>query len=910
MKNLIQNLHRRTPLTLKMLVITVVVGLIVWLVIEQFQTRRLRDIFQRQLAGRLSQQALEDRLSFNRYIKSHYHMVRLLVAQKNFSDYIEKQKWSPKDTIQVKYHRQPPPWFPPRAALQILTNPRYILLLDAQGRVREVYYGGQEDLLLPPSLRQPTPLLLAKSGGRSFLTDIDDNIYLVALEHYSDSQGKLQAMLMLSSPVDDEFLIDSLGSHSIPGHVVALLTSEEKPKILMSSNLVEMPVGMLVDTFGKNYLVTGEEFFDYGGVSDIYIKLASFIAIEEVEPVITSVILVQRRERAITASAFIMTFAVLMAWITGRIQRLTGRVVGFSQNALGVQPEELEKGDQLNVLERRFQRLTENVLNTREALKRETEERVLFEKNIEILQKERQLNLLHAVTEAVGVGVMTKNNGILHAVNKQMENFAQMCGGLSVFDIKDADSLELRVQDKDGNKRVFDISSPEIFKEEKFFLVHDVTLVKTHTEAIEYMALHDPLTGLPNRTLLQDRLQQATLAAQREYRQFALLIMDLNHFKEINDTLGHHVGDLVLKEIGQRLPHVLRKSDTVARWGGDEFAVLLSVADTERAKLTARKLLKVIEQPFVVEGNSVYTEASVGIALYPDHGEDATTLLQRADAAMYGSRQDQSGLSIYNPSGYQPIVHPLALLGELRHAIEHEELLLHYQPKISYKTGDVMGVEALVRWQHPQQGLLLPDEFIPLAENTGLIKPLTQWVLNTALRQCTEWRHKGIEINVSVNLSTRNLLDPQLPKEVAAMLKVWGVAPDKLGLEITESAMMTNPLRAMGILTHLNTIGVCLSIDDFGIGCSSLAYLKKLRVDEIKIDKTFIMDMTVNESDAVIVRSLINLAHNLGLKVIAEGVEHKEASNMLNTFGCDGAQGNYICPPLPPVELTRWISKV
>jgi diguanylate cyclase (GGDEF)-like protein len=433
---------------------------------------------------------------------------------------------------------------------------------------------------------------------------------------------------------------------------------------------------------------------------------------------------------------------------------------------------------------------------------------------------------------------------------------------------------------------------------------------KRAEETIQRMAYYDPLTDLPNRTLLYDRLHQALLAGKRNNHPVALLLMDLDRFKEINDTLEHRRGDLVLQQVGSRLRDAMWESDTVARMGGDEFAVLLSkMTATEHINVVIQKILKALEAPFAIEGLLISVEASIGVALYPDHGTNADVIIQRADVAMYAAKQTGNGYAIYAPEQDQHSPRRLALMGELRQAIEHDQLLLHYQPKINLRTKRVIGMEALVRWQHPQHGLIPPSEFIGPAERTGLIKPLTRWVLKEVHRQCDEWHHAGLNLPISVNLSVRNLQDPQLPDQVAELLRTCGVAPGWLEMEITESTIMGDPARAMETLTRLSKMGIRFSIDDFGTGYSSLGYLKRLPVHEIKIDKSFVMDMGENEDNAVIVISIINLARNLNLKVVAEGVESQEIWDRLADFGCDAAQGYYMSRPLPPAELTRWIQE-
>jgi diguanylate cyclase (GGDEF)-like protein len=428
-------------------------------------------------------------------------------------------------------------------------------------------------------------------------------------------------------------------------------------------------------------------------------------------------------------------------------------------------------------------------------------------------------------------------------------------------------------------------------------------------EVNEHQALHDSLTDLPNRTLFHDRVRHALASAHRDHVPAAVMIMDLDRFKEVNDTLGHASGDELLKQVGVRLSESLRESDTVARLGGDEFGVLLpKVVDAEAAVAVARKLRTTLEEPFTIHGLALQMEASIGIALYPEHGDDVQSLLQRADVAMYVAKEHPAGCEVYTRERDDYSPDRLTLLTGLRRAIDRGELLLHYQPKADLRTGEILGVEALVRWQHPERGMIPPDEFIPAAQKTGVIGPLTMFVLDEALRQCRTWLLQGVELCVAVNLSTRNLLDLHLPEAVAELLARWEVPAGLLELEITESTILADPVRAMQILSRLDEMGVRLSIDDFGTGYSSLAYLKRLPVDELKIDKSFILGMDEGENDEVIVRSTIDLGRNLGLRVVAEGVESPQAWSRLAQLGCNVAQGYFLSRPVPAEQLTQWLT--
>lgn len=433
---------------------------------------------------------------------------------------------------------------------------------------------------------------------------------------------------------------------------------------------------------------------------------------------------------------------------------------------------------------------------------------------------------------------------------------------------------------------------------------------KRAEEMIQHMAFYDVLTGFPNRNMLFDSLLNAIRIDNGEKKAMALLLLDLDRFQEINDTLGHLRGDLLLQEVGRRIRQAVWEQDMVARLGGDEFGVLLpKLADVEDTHVVSCKILKALELPFTIENTPIAVETSIGIALYPSHGDDANALFQHADVALYVAKRKGLGYTVYTPEQDQYNPRRLILMGQLRHAIESGQLFPLYQPKIDIQTGRVVGVEALVRWKHPEYGIIPPADFIQLTERTGLIQLLTQCVLKAALGQCQAWHPAGFPLSVAVNLSARNLEDPQLPNRIAELLMTSGMKAEWLELEITESMIMADPARAREVLCHLNKMGLRLSIDDFGTGYSSLGYLRKLPVHSIKIDKSFVMDMVVNEDDGVIVHSMIDLAHNLGLKVVAEGVESQEVLNRLTELGCDLAQGYHMSRPLPAPELTQWLAQ-
>ncbi|HKS25802.1 MAG TPA: EAL domain-containing protein [Thermoanaerobaculia bacterium] len=429
-------------------------------------------------------------------------------------------------------------------------------------------------------------------------------------------------------------------------------------------------------------------------------------------------------------------------------------------------------------------------------------------------------------------------------------------------------------------------------------------------EQIIHQATHDALTGLPNRTLFLDRLSQSIEGSKRSGESVGMIMMDVDRFKEINDTLGHHFGDQLLIEIGRRLTHTLRLSDTVARLGGDEFAVKFTAPTARHATEVAGRVGSIFTAPFILGDVSIDVNASLGIALYQMHADDADTLMKRADIAMYDAKKNHTRFAFYEPGRDEHSLRRLALMMELRQAVTRNELELHFQPKVEVSRDRAVHAEALVRWKHPRHGLMRPDEFIPLAEQTGNISLITKWVVRRAVAECAEWNRAGLDLSVAVNLSALDLFDTELPTFISGLLSEAGLPPSRLVLEITESAVMKDTAYALKVLRDLKRRGVVLAIDDFGTGYSSLAHLKRLPVDELKIDKSFVQNLSETATDdLVIVRSTIELGHNMGLVVIAEGVESQESWQILKRLGCDMGQGYFMSPPLPAAEFRRWCER-
>jgi diguanylate cyclase (GGDEF)-like protein/PAS domain S-box-containing protein len=478
---------------------------------------------------------------------------------------------------------------------------------------------------------------------------------------------------------------------------------------------------------------------------------------------------------------------------------------------------------------------------------------------------------------------------------------------------QDGGSRELVAARGDGSRIPVDVALSRMQVDSRWVgiaILRDISQRKAQHAELERMALHDALTGLPNRTLLNDRIAQAINAAKRSGEAMAVLLLDLDRFKEVNDTLGHLVGDRLLTLIGPRLRQPLREADTVARLGGDEFAILLpGPTDVPAACGIAERIVETFCEPFLVDDMALEVGVSIGVALYPEHGEAAEPLLQHADAAMYAAKRDGFGFVVYNADSESNRARRLGLTRELRRAIEDDQLSLSFQPKVDAREGTLAEVEALLRWHHPEHGLIAPEHFVPGAEQTGLIRPLTLWVANATLRAQRTWREAGLEVNAAINLSVKSLHDPALANVLGLLFERWQTDASCLTLELTESALMADPKTSMSVLKRVADLGCRISLDDFGTGYSSLPYLQRLPIDELKIDRSFVAAMTDDDNAAVVVRSVIKLAKSLGLTVVAEGVESEEGFAALRSLGCDQLQGFYVGEPMPPGELLAWLKE-
>ena len=756
-----------------MLFITAHVGLIIWIISDSYQHTELRKTFRENLSEQFSGQAREQRARFDHYVKSFHPGVKIFSSTTDIRKYVNSIDW--KNSPDLVKTTRVPPWLPKMSVMRRFIHPRYAMLISESGKIRELYH--YKYSAPPDDLMNIKALTLELSHGQSYLTMFDNKPYLLAAADIVESDNNMQ--LLIASPIDEEFLMHSQGESTYTS-IIALLKGSDK-NIFVSSNKDLIPNAVPLESLSDSYLSMGEGFFDSGS-SDILLHFISFISTAEIDKQTESFLLKTRIMSAITALVFIFVFGVIMFLLTSRIQKLTRKVVVFSDEMDISQPE-LTHNDPIKELESRFELLA--------------------------------------------------------------------------------------------------------------------TAVQSETAALEHQALHDPLTNMPNRKLLNNKIQHEILRCEKENCNFILMISDLDRFKEINDTLGHHIGDIILQQSCERIQSSLRKNDMVARLGGDEFGILLTDTSVKEAKKIAEKITDLFKQPFTVQNQNLSVGISIGVVEYPRHGNDVNILMQRADIAMYNAKNKKQGALIYEQSEDSYSVQRLELMSDLGKAINNNSLDLFFQPKFDIQTLQIVGAEALLRWKHPDRGYIPPDDFIPLAEQTGLIQPLTEWVIDEAFKQMKRWHNYDNNISVAINISVFSLQSNALLDTLKNTSLKYKLPASKCIFELTESIFMQDQHRAKIILNELSHLGVNLSIDDFGTGYSSLTYLKQLPVNELKIDRSFIADMLDNDNDAVIVKTIIELAHNLGLSVIAEGVENKATLDKLNLLGCDLVQGHFTGAPVP-----------
>ncbi len=928
---------RRIPLTPKIILLTVSAALLSWGLLEYTQNKRLQSIFEAQLNRQLAVQAQEARVRFDNYVNAYNAAVEVTISQRRFTDYLSGRDLKAAKRMKY-YNNELPPWMPAPSVLRRLVRVSYAILMDEDGNVREVYQGIAKPL--PQPLLKPGSLLRALSSNQSLMTSIDGTPFVITagpiLEQGGGEGRRIKAILMFASPLDDDFLADSQGFAGAKGIVVLM----SEAKVIASNRPDVLPGGTIFSEAERNYLVMGKSFFDIGS-SDLLVEFASLISKKEYEALGTEVLAAGRRNRIGLTLLFIVIFSAVMSGITRRVQRLTRRIADFSEKKLGGLSAAFSKGDQLEILDKSFQRLTEEVEYATGKLERARDELELRvdERTAELRESVGSYRTLAENLPGIVYRLYLREQNRMQFFNKMVEQMTgysigelekgEVCS-IDPFILRDdkervtgevtraIDSdrpfeVEYRLQHKQGGIKYFvergrpvrDADGAPLYIDG---VILDISERKQAEETIKYQAYHDLLTGLSNKARFLDILNHEILQTQRVRKKLAVLSLDIDQFKNVNDSLGHAAGDKLIQDVAVRLKSCVREFDTIARIGGDEFLILLPLlVNPQDASRISEKLMEAVKKPFRINHHELRLTASVGISLYPDDGESAEALIKNADIALhYAKDQGRDNHQFFNVALNIRTLDRIRFENRLRQAVERGELVVYYQPQQNIKTRKLTGVEALVRWNHPEMGLLSPMQFVPLAEEIGLIIQIDQWVLRTACEQLKAWEAAGHAPQyITTNLSARQFQQPRLAEMISDILKETNLRPECLGIEITETIAMQDTELTAGNVNRLNALGVHFFIDDFGTGYSSLSYLKKLPIHKLKIDQSFIAYSTKDRDYQAIINAIIAMAHILKLKVVAEGVETEDQMSFLDSRDCDEMQGYLFSEPLPAGEFEK-----
>jgi diguanylate cyclase (GGDEF)-like protein len=873
------------------LLVGVLLGLLLWGGLEGLQSRHLQGILFAELQSDVGEQAGVNRARLHATVQRGALILKLLVQQHSVTTHLAGLLAN----NDLRLRRSTGTWLPPRANWQGLIEPSAFLVFDASGQLRELAQLGSA--ALPQRLLAEAHHYRHRSLGTALRTAVEGVPLVLSTEAVVNSEGRILGYLGMATILDERYLAFVMGGQRFDRHLVLLRGGAGELQVYASVHPDVVPNGTSLSDVEQHYLVAGRAALDWGD-TDLNLQLATLIPRSAVAQLNRGILGLSREQRLVAAAIFIVSFSALIFVSARRIERLRRHVEYFITEELNGLPQRMVQGDQITLLAERFHDLVRGVHLGRQAMRR----------NFEMQARLEQLDTLQAVTDRLGVGVIAYKEGQPAPVNDAMRAFAEQCGGVAAFDSRAEDQCRLELG-HDQQRRVFELRRLDVHSGEDVVLVQDVTEIERQRRELEHQALHDALTQLPNRSLLTDRLDQALRSAQRSRRPVSLALMDLDRFKEVNDTLGHQAGDIVLKEVVARLSACVREEDTLARLGGDEFALVLLDCNTRGALQVCEAIVSALQEPLRLQDQKIDLDISIGLVEFPRDGEDAETLLRRADVAMYHGKRSHDSICVFNPELDAYSRERLALMAELREALRTGKgLELHLQPQVRLEDGQVVAFEGLLRWHHPQRGMIAPGEFIPMAEQSPLISDLTRWVIDRALSGIARWRRLQPQLRVAVNLSARNLGDPGLVAFIVDRLGEHRLPADALVLEVTESAIMWDPQRARAILDSLHAMGVSISVDDFGTGYSSLAYLSQLPVSELKIDRSFVQGMLSNAGDLAIVHATVDLGHDLGLKVVAEGVEVTAELNALRSMGCDLIQGFLFGKPLSEAALEELLA--
>ncbi len=846
-----------------------------WLALEWFQARQLDEVFSEELQIRLENQNATIHSIFYHAVEKHTQLARLFAQHKPIAQFLLQGKHK-HQTIQQK-----PDWAPSIGVWRGLIQPTAFILFDVN-EIPVSTYLVSKDNQVPTVLYRNPGTWLKRTHKNTVMTELDDTPSLLSSSPITYEDQTI-GYIMIYVTVDDNFIYNTVARNLPSNTSVALLTGGfGHQQIWASSDPDIFPRGMSADEIRRTHLFGGNGFFDQGDW-DIQASLALLLPREVTDHLDGAIMQLERRQRIIAAAVFIGFFSVLLFFLTRRIQQVVKDMNQFSRKELNI-PLVEEKGDAITQLEKAAKKLTHEIAHARHIMKREHE----------LQRKSSQLEILQSITDDLKVGVLGLTGNNWESMNRPMDRFLDEIGNIETFL---TDNSELDALDVAGHRRIFTISHLQA-TDGSIILVNEVTELAIKTEQLTQLALYDSLTGLPNRTLFNDRIEQQIQYAKREKRHFGLLLIDLDRFKEVNDTLGHSAGDRLLAEVATRFSKYLRSSDTLARLGGDEFALLLPDLDERESQFVASKLISAQIEPYQINSQQMDIGASIGVVTYPQNGESKEVLLSRADMAMYHAKRNNLGQSLFTPELDHSGQNKLTMIAEIRTALYRNEFSLHYQPQLNLDTHEIHAWEALIRWNHPEKGWIPPNDFIPLAEETGLIRDISSFVLERAMDDCIRWQQAGQQGGVAINLSTQDINGGHLPDRINSLLSKRKIRPEQITLEVTESALLHDPAEARQQLEQLDKLGLYLSIDDFGTGYTSLSYLKQLPFDEIKIDQVFVKNMETDTNDKAIVDAVINLAHSLGMQVVAEGVENQKIVALLAELNCNMLQGYHFARPM------------
>jgi diguanylate cyclase (GGDEF)-like protein len=886
----------RIPLAQRGLIAGLLLGSLIWGLLEVEQTHDLRARLEAGLRSDLEQTAISRRARYDALLKRGTSALQLLARDPRSIARLRELAGLPLTAPLVVVPAQT--WFLGDILEAGELPPLALYLRGLDGRVQQIVSSTAPGALEPARQRlaegaepRPAPMATRMVAGKPVA------VGTVAVD---DGQGRRVGYLTAIAPVDAKFL--GLVADGDPEPLALIQPAGNEALVVASRDPRAVPVGAPMATLTQDFLTASMPIADPAQAGR-YLELMTLLPRNGLGERHRDILGLSRQQRLLAAVAFVATFLFLLYFGSRRIERLRHRIEGFIRAELDGSPRELDEADLIAALEKRLSELTEGMLEGREAMRR----------SYELQTKIEQLEILRAITDKLEVGVAMMKDGHPEPVNATMVRFIDECGGMDNFRaLRDGDGNGRVQLDCAGQgMRVFEFKRMAAGHGVQVTLVRDVTEVETQRAALEHHAMHDDLTALPNRGLLVDRLEQALATGSRTGQPVTLALMDLNHFKEVNETLGHGAGDLVLKQVVNRMLSRIAPDDTLARLGSDEFALLLRDCESERAYEICDELVSVLHDPLRVAEQKLVVDICIGLAEFPRDGQDPEGLIRKANVALCHAKDSHQSISVFDPQHDAHSRDRLALMADLREALRADGagLQLDLQPQVGLHEGRVIAVEALLRWYHPDRGLILPSAFIPLAEQSSLIQVLTRWVVDEALHGLAAWRRLQSDLRVAVNLSARNLADPGLVLFIADRLGDCGLPADALILEITESAIMCQPQRSKAVLDALAAMGVIISVDDFGTGYSSLSYLSQLPVSELKIDRSFVQGMLTRDGDRTIVHATVDLGHNLGLQVVAEGVERPAELAVLKAIGCDVVQGFLTGRPVTATQLERLLAE-